>query len=439
MNSMHNNLIMKKMLFIFALVFCGITSYAQNKCDYIDFGLYTVQYNREMVEHCYEDDGFLFTIQRTSDGYHLALSGLIYEIHNKINFSADVCYRSYEEINEDYIYVGTADLTNFGTTWKGKVIVKTKEKLSSYLQGRNVPWEERRQRTLIPESKTILCYFVNMQNEYGTSVGPIVNTIGIYPCLNASEKEVQEIKQQLESDNRNAYIARAQYEQRLKDMRSLYTKAVSGPELQMMRDSLVRLCGPKLIELYFQRLKSSTSSTAWPKSDRLKMEAMDASLIVTSVIMIDSLDRVCPVYMHAESNEYALDETIWFSVPGIALDRLGDDYDTEVLDAKLSFRNGNIYAFRKYYFDIDIDNPLIKFNNYERSTFTVKVSKKGVKYYGTKKGGNLYGPFVFQSDPGKIPVEAQQWCKANIEKTGRYIVGFIVIDNKMICRVLRKV
>ena len=128
MNSMHNNLIMKKMLFIFALVFCGITSYAQNKCDYIDFGLYTVQYNREMVEHCYEDDGFLFTIQRTSDGYHLALSGLIYEIHNKINFSADVCYRGYEEINEDYIYVGTADLTNFGTTWKGKVIVKTKEK-----------------------------------------------------------------------------------------------------------------------------------------------------------------------------------------------------------------------------------------------------------------------------------------------------------------------
>lgn len=441
MNSTHNNLIMKKMLFIFALVFCGMTSYAQDKCNYIDFGLYTVQYNREMVEHCYEDDGFLFTVERISGGYRLVQSGLLGEIHNKINFAADVRYRGYEEINEDYIYVGTAELTNFGSTWKGKVLVKTKKKLSSYLQGRDVPWEERRQRTLIPISETIFCYFVNMRNEYNEFSQPIVNTIGIYPCLSVSEKEVQEIKQQLESENRNAYIARAQYEQRLKDMQNVYAKAVSSSECQMMCDSLVRLCEPKLIESHFKGLRSSIVSgfggLIWAKSDKFEKEYLNAEVNVSSVIMIDSLERVRPVYISAEQDSWnrgRLNDTIWFSVPETSLQQLKEKSVTEMLGAKLSFHNGNTYAFRRYYY-IDNDNPLVKYTECTGGTFVVKVTKKGVKYYGTKKNGES----GFQYDPGKIPLEAQQWCKTGIEQPGRYIIGLIVIDNKMICRVIEKV
>lgn len=191
---------MRKTQLLFLLCVFIYSASAQNKYIYTGFlakGL--------LVEN---GDYGKFVIEREAD--HFKLSAFY---KSMFTFSVNVKYKGYDEIYEDYVYIGTSELEDQAAflvpPMKGKCIIKTKIKLGDYVKGHKTSKDTVMAAIarFLPLKAGIHFFFVNMETIDHRVHEDFLTDLWVYPFYGLTDKEMalqeqENLKRKQEAEKR---------------------------------------------------------------------------------------------------------------------------------------------------------------------------------------------------------------------------------------------
>ena len=389
----------------------------------MDFSISIPWFGSERVGNYSFSDGAIFTIQKTNNGYELTLSGVKNPM--LLSFTVNVRYGGIEKNSGNYFYTGKAELKEslyYNRLLEGTVVLLSREKLSSFLKGRNLPEEERMEML---RSKSLFFVFENLQpaSVGGFSMGPLNMTIGICPHESITDKE---IKRRQQEAARNAELgrlaqletARKKEEARAKRMaqeeqlKYIYREAIrqSDSLFNTMNDSLVQSVAQNHVKACFSEMNKLKSNY-----DIAYYQATDTGSIIniTHVILLTSPDRAVPISSNGsfrmnkdkrQNKQVTYCKTDW--TPGndyyFYLSSPGSD--------KVYKHGDKMYLVRSI--------PYFKLKSYS-ATLGLMIKKKKTKYYPSYRS--------------TLPAAVKHWCEQNIIDRGSYMVKYTIVNGVPYC------
>ena len=352
--------VMKKLLLILFTISLCFNAFSQDSTyTYEKYGIIN-QYTNNMVLEVYD----ILKITKYKEHFFICINDLSPFSKESAGFNLVISLKGYDELNEQYVYIGDAIEViskKESLIYKGKCLVKSKNKLDIFLNNQGYNYEETYNNDL-----SFSVVFNNMRTDKEGYIPQIPNKfIRIFPIRNKTEQEKKEEKIQ---------------EERQKQAELKRQKEVENILSTLNRDVIVE---EKVHDYYTNKLLKD--SEYWDVLEKPKKEKIDT--IVNVLIHVDSLNTNV-VSIAGDDINKGLSSLYWKDSQHHYCTINGINYS--------KYQNSVFYS----------KNISVKTKSLEKGIYGVEKKKDKFKYYKT------------------VPNEVQEWCKNNIIKNGFYAIQY---------------
>lgn len=346
--------------------------FAQNQSyTYQKYGIIN-QYTNNMV---LETDNIL-KFSKYRNTFFITINDLSPISENSSGFNLVVSLKGYDELNEEYVYIGDAIEVvskKENLIYKGKCLIKSNNKLDIYLNNQGHNFRD----LLYNKELSFSVYFNNMRTDREGFIPQVPNTsIRIYPIRNKTEQEKKE--EALKEKQKQAEQERQKEE---------VTEILSTINENVIKATVHNYYENKLLK----------ESEDWDILEKPRKAEIDTTVNV--LICIDSLN------------------TDVVSIAG------------DIINNKLN----NLYWKYSEHHYCTIDG--INYSKYKNSVFyteAIEIKTKSLEkgIYGVEKKKNKFKYYK------TIPSEIQEWCQNNITKNGFYAIEYTNYDGQYIIKTI---
>lgn len=397
---------MRKLLCV-VLVFtmCIGFIFAQNQSyTYQKYGIIN-QYTNNMV---LETDNIL-KFSKYKNTFFVTINDLSPISENSSGFSLVVSLKGYDELNEEYVYIGDAIEVvskKENLIYKGKCLIKSNNKLDIYLNNQGHNFRD----LLYNKELSFSVYFNNMRTDREGFIPQVPNTsIRIYPIKNKTEQEKKE--EALKEKQKQAELERQKDE--VEEIKSILIEVNIEEKLQSIQNNI--------IDYYRHKTKDIILNTPIRQLLQEKVANKKATLNYDFVLLIDKNKNASiikdkriynfPYYNYNE--EHPLGEYKERKINPLMLSLKEECRNRYFIDGCTYYKADSI---------LFLDNYGLHQNfNFETDIIGVKVKGDNLKYYSNE---NKISQFE----------EVHDWCSKNIIGKGFHYIHYIVIDDKLYCK-----
>lgn len=364
---------MRKLLcVVFVLMMSiGLINAQNQSCTYQKYGIIN-QYTNNMVLEV--DD--VLKISKYKNTFFININDLSPFSENSSGFNLVVSLKGYDELNEEYVYIGDAIEVvskKENLIYKGKCLIKSNNELDIYLNNQGHNFRD----LLYNKELSFSVYFNNMRTDREGFIPQVPNTsIRIYPIRNKTEQEKEE--EALKEKQKQAEQERQKEE---------VTEILSTINENIIKATVHNYYENKLLK----------ESEDWDVLEKPRKAEIDT--IVNVLICVDSLN--------AEVVSIAGD---------IINNKLNNLYWKHSEHHYCTIDGTNYSKYQNSVFYTEIIN--IKTKSLEKGMYGVEKKKDKFKYYKT------------------IPSEIQEWCQKNITKNGFYAIEYTNYDGQYIIKTI---
>lgn len=397
---------MRKLLCVVCVFIMSIGFvFAQNQSyTYKKYGIIN-QYTNNMV---LEVDDILKFTQNKSDSFLIQISDPL-SAKNPV-YTLVISLKGYDELNEQYIYIGDAIEVldkNQALIYKGKCLIKSKNKLDAYLNNQGYNYEETYNNDL-----SFSVNFYNMKTDKKGYIPQIPNKfIRIYPIRNKTEQEKRE--KALKEKQKQEYEKREIEEIKLILDEVSIEKKISNIKNDMIKSYLQKTKDIILITPIKQLIEENKDN---------KVKKKNAYLNYNFELRIDS-----------NKNVNIFKDKCGYEFPYYNYNRnkpFGDYKEKKLNTFELSLKDK---CRNKYYLnnfncckignDIFIEDCGFSYKFiFETDIIGVKVKNEDLNYYAHENLPKLDA--------------IHDCCSKNITQNGFYFIHYILIDEELVCKIL---
>ena len=378
---------------------------AQNQSyTYQKYGIIN-QYTNNMV---LEVDNIL-KLSKYKNTFFITINDLSSFSENSSGFNLVVSLKGYDELNEEYIYIGDAIEVvskKESLIYKGKCLVKSNNKLDIYLNNQGHNFKD----LLYNKELSFSVYFNNMRTDREGFIPQVPNTsIRIYPIRNKTEQEKRE--EALKEKQKKEFREKEEYEIK----RILFEVNIEQKTLQIKNN---------IIDYYRQKTKDIILNTPIKQLLREKKELNKTA----------SLNYEFELYIDKDKNVTIIKDKRTYQFPYYGYDSnnpLGDYKERRINPTLLALKDeyGDKYSINNqiyYKKDNDIFSDAYKLHKnikFETDIIGIRAKKNYLKYYSNE---NKISQFE----------ELHNWCSKNITDNGLNFIHYVIIDGEFSCKIL---
>lgn len=400
--------VMKKLLLIlFTISLCFNVFSQDSTYTYEKYGVIN-QYTNNMVLEV--DDILRFSKHKLKNEncFIININDLSSSSKKSTGFILTIALKGYDELNEQYVYIGDAIEAISELVYIGKCLVKSKNKLDIYLNNQGYNYEATYNNDL-----SFSVNFYNMKTDEKGYIPQIPNKfIRIYPIKNKTEQEKKE--KALKEKQKQEYEKRE-----IEEIKSILDevdieKKISNIKNDMIKSYLQKTKDIILITPIEQLIEENKDN---------KVKKKNAYLNYNFELRIDS-----------NKNVNIFKDKCGYEFPYYNYNRnkpFGDYKEKKLSTFELSLKDK---CRNKYYLnnfncckignDIFIEDCGFSYKFiFETDIIGVKVKNEDLNYYAHENLPKLDA--------------IHDWCSKNITQNGFYFIHYILIDEELIiCRIL---
>lgn len=401
--------VMKKLLLILFTILLCFNAFGQDSTyTYEKYGIIN-QYTNNMV---LEVNSILRVSKHENKNYFfICINDLSPFSEDPAGFNLIISLKSYDELNEQYVYIGDAIEVvskKESLIYKGKCLVKSKNKLDIYLNNQGYNYEETYNNDL-----SFSVNFYNMKTDKKGYIPQIPNKfIRIYPIRNKTEQEKRE--KALKEKQKQEYEKRE-----IEEVKLILDEVNIEKKISNIKNDMIKF--------YLQKTKDIILNTPIEQlieeNKDNKVKKKNAYLNYNFELRIDS-----------NKNVNIFKDKCGYEFPYYNYNRnkpFGDYKEKKLSTFELSLKDK---CRNKYYLNnfncCKIGNDIFIEDCGFSYKFIFETDIIGVK----AKGDN----FKYYSNENRISQfeEVHDWCSKNITQNGFYFIHYILIDGELVCRTL---
>ena len=393
---------MKKLLLIlFTISLCFINAFSQDSTyTYEKYGIIN-QHTNNMVLEVNDILRFSKHKLKNENCFIININDLSSSSKKSTGFILTIALKGYDELNEQYVYIGDAIEAINELVYIGKCLVKSKNKLDIYLNNQGYNYEE----IYYNNDLSFSVNFYNMRTDEKGYIPQIPNKfIRIYPIRNKTEQEKRE--KALKEKQKQEYEKRE-----IEEVKLILDEVNIEKKISNIKNDMIKS--------YLQKTKDIILNTPIEQLiEENKVKKKNAFLNYNFELRIDSNKNV-NIFKDKCSYEYNRNKPF------------GDYKEKKLSTFKLSLKDK---CRNKYYLnnfncckignDIFIEDCGFSYKFiFETDIIGVKVKNEDLNYYAHENLPKLDA--------------IHDWCSKNITQNGFYFIHYILIDEELIiCRIL---
>lgn len=398
--------VMKKLLLILFTILLCFNAFSQNSTyTYEKYGVIN-QYTNNMVLEVNDILRFSKHKLKNENCFIININDLSSSSKKSTGFILTIALKGYDELNEQYVYIGDAIEAINELVYIGKCLVKSKNKLDIYLNNQGYNYEE----IYYNNDLSFSVNFYNMRTDEKGYIPQIPNKfIRIYPIRNKTEQEKRE--KALKEKQKQEYEKRE-----IEEIKLILDEVNIEKKISNIKNDMIKS--------YLQKTRDIILNTPIEQLiEENKVKKKNAFLNYNFELRIDS-----------NKNVNIFKDKCSYEFPYYNYNRnkpFGDYKEKKLSTFELSLKD----KYRnKYYLnnfncckignDIFIEDCGFSYKFiFETDIIGVKVKGDNLKYYSNE---NRISQFE----------EVHDWCSKNITKNGFYFIHYILIDGELVCRTL---